>query len=78
MFLHLCVILFTGGVYLQGWGMSASGEGCLPPGGLQNPDPHWILRDTVNERAIRILLESIPVFSCDQVETKKPTITLVN
>ena len=40
-------------------------------GGLQNLDPHWILRDTVNERAVRILLESIPVFSCDQVKTKK-------
>ena len=61
MFLHLCVILFTG------WGGSASKGrglpigGCLPPGsrrvsasrgvciqGVDRPHPHWILQETVN------------------------------
>ena len=58
MLLHLCVILFTEG-----------GGRRLPPGesasrGLvgQTPaPPNWILRDTVNERAVRILLECILV-----------------
>ena len=78
MFLHLCVILFTGGrrftsrrpasgglnpggFCLQGG--SASG-GLDPVGvciGVVGQTPHWILWDTVNERAVRILLECILV-----------------
>ena len=37
-------------------------EGGLHPGVGKPPPPHWILRDTVNERAVRILLECILVF----------------
>ena len=39
--------------------------GLHPGGGLHlgegGADPHWILRDTVNERVVRILLECILV-----------------
>ena len=48
----------TGSLYP---GKSAPGRGGLHPG-VGKPPPHWILRDTVNERAVRILLECILVF----------------
>ena len=51
MFLHLSVILFRGGVSQHAMGQTH------PPG--QTPPP--ILRDTVNKRAVRILLECILV-----------------
>ena len=54
MFLHLCVILFTVGG--GGAGVSASREVCIEGGGWADT-PHRILRDTVNERAVRILLK---------------------
>ena len=38
--------------------------GGLHPRGLGRPPPHWILRDKVNERAVRILLEYILVTAC--------------
>ena len=41
-------------------GVPAS-RGCLHPGGLGRPPSNWILRDTVNGRAVRILLECILV-----------------
>ena len=48
MFLHLSVILFReGGVCILGEGVGQT--------------PSWILSDTVNERAVRILLEYILV-----------------
>ena len=61
----LSVILFTGGGLHPGG--PASREG-LHPGGFasggsgQTPPPHQILWDTVNERAVRILLEYILVY----------------
>ena len=55
MFLHESVILFTGG--------SASGGGVCLQGEWTGP-PNRILRDTVNEWAVRILLECIVVNSC--------------
>ena len=63
MFLHLSVILFTGGGTFPGHmtggvhpGGSASGGG-----GRCWADPPGILRDTGNERPVRILLECILV-----------------
>ena len=58
MFLHLSVILFRGvGVCIQG---DLHLEGGLRRGGGR--PPNRILRDTVNERAVRILLECILVY----------------
>ena len=82
MFLHLCVIRFTGGGSVsggsasRGWGLHPGGSasrgrvcirgvpigGGLHPGKFNSPPPHQILRDTVNERAVRILLEYILVY----------------
>ena len=54
MFLHLS--------FCSHGGWSASGEGgSLHPGGCWQTAPDRILRDTVNERAVRILLECILV-----------------
>ena len=68
MFLHLSIILFKGG----GGGYCIQRRG-LHPGGQhlrgsafrgrvgKTPFPHRILQDTVNERAVHILLECILV-----------------
>ena len=53
--LHLKGGLHPGRVYIQ-WG------GCLHPGGWADPPPQ-ALRDTVNKRAVRVLLECILVSS---------------
>ena len=46
-------VCIEGGLYLGG----------LPPGGLgRTPPPHGILRDMINKRAVRILLECILVY----------------
>ena len=56
MFSQVSVILSTRGSVSRG---SAFGRWAdFPP-----PPPHWILRDTVNERAVRILLECILVLT---------------
>ena len=53
----------------MGWGLHPGGglnlEGRLHPEGWTDalPPPHRILRDTVNERAVRIVLECILVNS---------------
>ena len=74
MFLHLCVILFTGegstwGGVLHPGGRLHRGVDLHPGGsafrrglhaGVGRP-PYWMLRDTVNERAVHILLECILV-----------------
>ena len=52
-------------------GRSASRRVCLQ-GGLHLggwADPPWILRDTVNERAVRILLQCILVFNKFEILT---------
>ena len=99
MFLHLCVILFTGGrvgfpacitghipfpawitSHMTGWLSDSRGSAsgglciwgvcipsftwaCLQGGWADPPSPtiHGILRDTINKRAVHILLECIPV-----------------
>ena len=48
------------GVCIQGDGSASRGRG-LPPGGFGSGSPHRILRDTVNVRSVRILLECIIV-----------------
>ena len=53
-----------------GWGRGRPREGGLAPGGLHpgglgRPPPHRILQDTVNEWAVRILLECILVWIAD-------------
>ena len=55
MFLHLCVILFTGGVCIRGASASKGGV-CIQDGFCP---PCQILHYTVIERAVRILLECI-------------------
>ena len=52
-------VLHPGGVCLGGsaWGVCI--QGGLHPGGLDRAPPPPILRDTVNEPAVRILLECI-------------------
>ena len=52
-FSQASVILSTEGICIQGGG--------LPPGGWADP-PHGILRDTVPEWTVHILLECILVF----------------
>ena len=55
-----------GGGLHPGQGSASRGglhPGGLHPGGLDRPHPHRILRDTVNERAVCILLECILVTS---------------
>ena len=64
MFLHLCVILLTGEGRLAPacfclW-MGDGGRLCIQ-GNRADPPPHWILRDMVNERAVRIQVECILV-----------------
>ena len=57
----VCVVALGGHVWLL-WGacvVALGGHAWLPPGGCV----HWIRRDTVNERAIRILLECILVLN---------------
>ena len=50
----------SGGFCIHRTGVCIQGEACIQVG--QNlPLPHRILRDTVNERAVRILLECILV-----------------
>ena len=51
--LHPCAILFRGG--------GLHPKGGLHPGGVGQIPPNWILRDMVNERVVRILLECILV-----------------
>ena len=52
MFLQVCVILFTGGEYRH------PPDQVHPPGpGTPPLPPQSLLRDTVNTRAVRILLE---------------------
>ena len=96
MFLHLCVILFTGGSVQPAW-MQTPSQGWTdhppprmrirpelgrPPPRMQTPPPGWEdpprcnpprgvgqtpPTDTVNKRAVRILLECIlllPRFTC--------------
>ena len=74
MFSQASVILSTGGggeFCIQGGGSTLGGStsegvcvrGGLHSGGLGRP-PHWILRDTVKERAVRILLECNLVHEC--------------
>ena len=60
MFSQASVILSMG---VGGGGSAASGGLVCPPGGwgLGKPPPIWILRNTVNERAVRIVLECILV-----------------
>ena len=43
------------------WGLPPLGEGVCIQGGWADPLPHGILRDTVNKRAVRTLLEYILV-----------------
>ena len=54
-------VCMVGGMHGRGWrGVCMAGEGCMHGGGGRV----WqILRDTVNERAVRILLECILVKS---------------
>ena len=64
MFLHLCVShsVHRGGICV-GWGLHPEGSasmGVCIRRGWADP-PHWVLRDTINERAVRILLECILV-----------------
>ena len=56
MFLHLSVILFTGGGYIPARNGADNPIGRHPPG--KTPRILW---DTVNKRAVRILLECILV-----------------
>ena len=65
MFLHLCVILFSGPVFFPG--LSLSGGGSLSEGGLSGGEGGFVRRDpprTVDERGGRILLECFPVITC--------------
>ena len=56
-FLHVCVILSTGGVRgRRGMCMAAGGACVVARGGMRRTR-----RDTVNERVVRILLECILV-----------------
>ena len=68
MFLHLSVILFTGGLASQHASQVRSPGGLHPEGisaskgeGLGKPPPHWILQDTVNKRVVHIILECMLV-----------------
>ena len=68
--MHLSVILFTGGVSpIACWDIQSPRQTPLwadiPPGQTPPPqaDTPWVLWDTVNKRAVRILLECILVFS---------------
>ena len=75
MFLHLCVILFTGGglhsggrevcIKGVGGGLHPGGREVCIQGGLGRPSLHRILRDTVNERVVHIPLECILVTGCN-------------
>ena len=64
-FLHLSVILFTGGVVWQGDPPPPAGWRDPPmenpPGWRTNPPPGSGLRHTVYDRPVRILLECILV-----------------
>ena len=79
-FLHLSVILFTGGACLR----QPPFRKQTPPGSRQppqeqtpppprsdtppsRPPPGSRLQHTVNEWPVRILLECIPVFQCNQI-----------
>ena len=66
MFLHLSVILFTGGV-------SASVHA-----GIHNPPPQCMLGDTGNKRAVRILLECILVVKEISPFNLKASILIIN
>ena len=62
-FTPVCHSVQGGGVCMH-W-ESVPREVCTREGGSASrggQTPHWILRDTVNERALRILLECILVF----------------
>ena len=57
-----CVV---GGMHGGGWGVGmCGGEACMAGGCAWRGGRAWqILRDTVNERAVRILLECILVYT---------------
>ena len=63
MFLHLSVSHSVHGGCLHPGGLHPGGGICIQGQGVGRPLPYWILRDTVNERAVHILLEYILVLS---------------
>ena len=76
MFLHVSVILFTGGgrpQYMLGYTPPPRSRH-QPPGSRQTPPEQCLLGDTGNKRAIRILLECILVnFWSNSVQSVAPT-----
>ena len=66
MFLHVSVILLTGGV-LQRTPPRDQAENPPPPRQGKTPPPGNRLQHTVNERPVRILLECILVFTIGSI-----------
>ena len=64
---HRCLSVHGGG---GGGGLHRGGGGSLHPVGLGRPPPHRILRDTVNERAVR---HRTGMHSCCSIKTCEET-----